>query len=598
MASPFPRASIELDYPLYALSFDPQNASRLVVGGGGGATRTGNSAFASSLRGRLQTVLETDAPDTLRVAGELELSRDEDSVMSLAFGADQDDANSPFVFAGVNSSPDDVEKGTNYHLRCLSVEQSKARAAAGAKAPETVIAEVSRHSFFGKPDADTYQRLLRTAGRLGAAASGMGKESQLAVFDAAAPKPRLRGVIELPKDAEELDVVQVGKEEYLVAFCYKYELYLVRVGKENGDPELIFTMPDDHGERPAFRSIRFMTPNFLLAVSNLPKRSGAIIQGFRLPGPGHENARIAASVRVPGKISATSLAVANVHPATPAGNTQFIIAVAANDCSIHLYTVEHQALSAIQMLSKMYPLYTLKDVHNGDSITGVAFSTFIPPTTAPAPTHPQYIKLASITLQKGVAVHSIPLRRRVDAAGGTSKTPSARYVTAMRSKAPSNKPLVLTLSVMVLIMAILGQGILEMYGWSKPVVHVHKFLPGMYGSLRDPAHPPAYFASQEYLISRLAGTARPEGETLVIWESEQPVTAADGSVGGDIKLDVHIEEVHGPAKAWEELSEKQKQAWREKLRKAGAWTQNMGESVFRGLVFSELAGAVGRAVAG
>lgn len=34
-------ASIELDYPLYALDFDPQDANRIVVGGGGGAGRSG-----------------------------------------------------------------------------------------------------------------------------------------------------------------------------------------------------------------------------------------------------------------------------------------------------------------------------------------------------------------------------------------------------------------------------------------------------------------------------------------------------------------------------------------------------------------------------
>ena len=41
MAPPFPRASIELDYPLYAVDFDPEDSTRLVVGGGGGAGRSG-----------------------------------------------------------------------------------------------------------------------------------------------------------------------------------------------------------------------------------------------------------------------------------------------------------------------------------------------------------------------------------------------------------------------------------------------------------------------------------------------------------------------------------------------------------------------------
>lgn len=41
MAPPFQRASIELDYPLYAVDFDREDSNRLIVGGGGGAGRSG-----------------------------------------------------------------------------------------------------------------------------------------------------------------------------------------------------------------------------------------------------------------------------------------------------------------------------------------------------------------------------------------------------------------------------------------------------------------------------------------------------------------------------------------------------------------------------
>lgn len=41
MAPPLPSASIELDYPLFAIDFDPEDANRVVVGGGGGAGRSG-----------------------------------------------------------------------------------------------------------------------------------------------------------------------------------------------------------------------------------------------------------------------------------------------------------------------------------------------------------------------------------------------------------------------------------------------------------------------------------------------------------------------------------------------------------------------------
>ncbi|KAL7798293.1 guanine nucleotide exchange factor-like protein [Trichoderma ceciliae] len=590
MALPFPQASIRLDYPLYGVSFDPQNANRLVVGGGGGAGRSGVANKIS--------VVETVDQGELRVAGDIDLPRDEDSVMSLAVVGGTND-NPSYVFAGVNSSPKEVAKGKNFHLRTFSVEQTKLRAA-GAKNPDVQVAEVSRSAFFANPDADTYQRLLRISGSVGAAATCMGKEPQLAIFDATGPKPKVKGVMELTKDAEDLDIIQGEEEgEYLLVYCHKYELYLVKIGKKNSDPELIFTMTDDHGELPAFRALRFVTPNFVLAASNLPKGSGVILHGFRLPTPGHETARISATVRVPKRISATGLDVANVSPpsspSTPIGNTQFIIAVAGSDASIYLYTMDHKALGSIELLSSLHPLYTLKDVHKDDKITSVAFSNFIPPRQHLTQ---QFIRLASISLQTGVAVHSIALKRQIDVSPGKpSDSAPVRYVTAMRAKAPSNRPVVITLTIMVLIMAIIGQGVMEIYGVSKPIINAQKYVPSWHGTLRDPAHPPAAF-SKDYLISKLAGSGVSTAETLVMWEADHPVVDNEGSTGDKkINLDVHDEEVHGPAKTWEELPVAQKNAWKKRLQKAGAWTQNMGESVFRGILFGELAGAVGHAVA-
>jgi hypothetical protein len=51
------------------------------------------------------------------------------------------------------------------------------------------------------------------------------------------------------------------------------------------------------------------------------------------------------------------------------------------------------------------------------------------------------------------------------------------------------------------------------------------------------------------------------------------------------------------AKKWEELSEAQQAVWTKKLKKAGAWSADYGETIFKGVFFSELAGAVGRAAA-
>ncbi|KAF4974926.1 hypothetical protein FZEAL_8223 [Fusarium zealandicum] len=595
MAPPFPRASTELDYPLYAVDFDPEDSTRLVVGGGGGAGRSGV--------GNKITVLETASQQELRVAGEIDLSRDEDSVMSLAVGSHK--GKTTYIYAGVNSSHDSITKGKNEHLRTLAIEQSKSRASVGTKTPDANISELSRAALFANPDADMYQRLLRVAGPMGAAATAMGREHQLAVFEASDASIKLRGILDLPKEAEDLDIMQTGDNEFQVAFCYKYELYLVKVGAgESGGPELVYTMPDDHGERPVFRSIRYLSPNFIMAAANLPKRSGVVLQGFRLPYAGHEKARLAVNARIPRKISATALAVANLSPpaspTAPLGETQFIIAVAGHDSSLSLYTAELTTGASIELLAKLWPLHTLKDVHGNDNITGVAFSTFVTPKTH---IRQQFIKLASISLQKTVAVHSIPLRKHIDKAPRSKKGPPrpTRYVTATKARGPSSRPIAITLAIFVLLIAMAGQTVLELTGHQRPILHAAKFFPSWHGTLRTPDHPPAAFLADEFL-AKLAGrdVGKTEaGETLVVYEGDVPPATADGGEpAGKLQLDVHEPSVHGPGKSWEELGEEQKEAWKARLKEAGAWTQGMGESVFKGILFGELAGAVGRAVGG
>ena len=45
-------------------------------------------------------------------------------------------------------------------------------------------------------------------------------------------------------------------------------------------------------------------------------------------------------------------------------------------------------------------------------------------------------------------------------------------------------------------------------------------------------------------------------------------------------------------KKWEELRESQKKGWKRKLKDAGHWAENQGESVLKGILFSQLAGVV------
>ncbi|KAG6006656.1 hypothetical protein E4U21_006801 [Claviceps maximensis] len=607
MAPAFPRAQFEVDYPIYAVDFDPQDANKLVIGGGGGAGRSGV--------GNKITVLDTSRHDEIRIAGQVDLSRDEDTVMSLAVAASHK-GKATHVLAGINSCAADMAKGKNEHLRIFSAEPDRAKPLSASPGttptkppksfPQARISEISRTALFADPDQSTYQRLLRVCGTMGAAASALGKTPQVAVFEATAPNPKLRGVLELAKEAEALDLIQTGSNDFQLAYCHKYELYTVQIGSAtNSEPKLVFSMPDDHGERPHFRSIRYLTPEFILAVSNLPKKNtGALIQGLRLPSSDHhEKARLAVNTRIPGKFSATSLAVANLSlPASPTdalGDTQFVVAVAGNNSSIYLYTLEHQVSSTLSLLTKLYSFCTLQNVHGQEQISGLALSTFITPKTH---LRAQFIKLASTSLQKSVVVHNIPLQKLVDTTSRprNKKEPlgpprPVRYVVAMRSRGPSARPLLITLAVIVLILAIIGQSVKEMYGVGEPLIFAQRFLPSWHGSMRHSDSQLMRLFEDKLAI--LAGDKiLGAGEKLVLLE---PGASSVDNVRRElIHVNVHDSESHGPGRRWDQLDVDEQHAWKEKLREAGAWTQNMGESVFKGVLFGELAGMVGRAVAG
>lgn len=582
----------------------------------------------------VQSVIETVSKDELRLAGELALSRDEDSVMSLALGnrkggksasSASGASSTTYLYAGVNSSPENVAKGRNEHLRTLAIEQGPARTRASTTvtaktlAPSAKISELSRTAMFETPHPDMYQRLLRTAGSLGVAATAMGTDPQLAVFETQGPMVNVRGVLELPREVEDLDVIQTGENEYQVVYCFKYQLFTLNIGKdktEQSDPEEIWDMPEE-SPKPAFRSVRYLSKDFVLAAVNLPGRSGTVVHGMRLPAKG-KPARIAVTSRIPRKVSATALSVTNLNPpSTPGarlGDTEFVVALATNDSAITLFTLGHFSSESIDLIRKLNTITTIKNTHGEASITGLAFSTFSPPKTH---IRPQAIKLASISLQKTVAVHSIPLKRHVDprpskpAKGQKMLPPRAvRYVVGLKSYGESSRPVLITLAIFALIMAIVGQSIMELYGGSKPIVGARR----LFGSNRSKeplaTQPPVAYLADEFL-AKLSGAKdkRPEpyqpGETLMLWEemvtpTDLPDDAEGEGVSGknDLKLDVHDVAVHGPGSTWDELAEDQREAWKERLLEAGAWTQGMGESVFRGILFGQMRVAVAHAVGG
>ncbi|KAJ2905200.1 hypothetical protein MKZ38_006106 [Zalerion maritima] len=541
-------SKITLSYPLYACEFDPQDSNRLVVAGGGGSSRSGV--------GNKITVLDTSIRDDLRLAGELDLRPDEDNVTTLAFGHTKGKAAA--LYAGVNSSPTSIEKGKNEHLRTISVEvasrssSTSSGSSSSTKYPKksstgsssssigsTITAplrtpkvtEVARTSLFEAKDKDAYQRLLRlppppTSGStlVGAAASGFSSDPEISLFETgsstsgpgAAVRPR--GRLALDRDAMDLDVIQTADDTYQLAHCDDHELYLFTVAKAShsntaslasptsSGPECVYTIPHDQSSgspdakvRPAFRSIRYLTSSFLLAVANLPRRQGVVLQGLRLPedpGKTRRMARLSVSRRLPKAVSqATGLAVRNLSPpSTPGsstGDTQFLIAVAGHDASISLFTLDHTTSKTIkvspttnptgggiELLSNLLPFATLNSIHP-THITGLSFSVFQPPmppgsSTAVAKKPPPVVKLASVSVGNTAVVHSIPLRRAPEPPKpkGAKKLPASiprpaqRYIVAVPPKKDKPIGLMVVGVVFVLILAIVGQAFLEIQGFT------------------------------------------------------------------------------------------------------------------------------------
>lgn len=588
MAPPFPESKITLDYPLYACDFDPQDPNRLFVGGGGGSSRTGV--------GNKITSLDVSSREKLEVTGEITLSTSEDNVTALLAG--QRRGKATLIYAGINSCDEDLKTGKNEHFRVFGAEQpSKAKSVVGAR-----ISELNRSSLFTTQSPDAYERLLRLtqpfpgAPQFGAVATGFAKEAQIALFDVVAGNnvaPKLRTVLDSPKEAVDLDVIQTAEDKYQVMYCDDSSIYTIDVSRAStsvdAEPKCVYTMPSE-SIRPSFRCIRYLSPNFALAVANLPRPGGIILYGFRLrkAGKADTTARIAVNAKLPKSkgVKATGLAVANLNPVASAsatqGDTQFVIAVASNDFSIHLYTLDYQSIRDVDLIANLYPLQTLSNVHPA-MITSVCFSHFTPPKSGTGRT--QHLKLASTSVSNSVVVQFIALKKHFDKSakvrrGGPPRHP--RYVTAMKSQPPSAMSLALFSAVIVLVLAVLLQGVLEVTGFSKPVVGGHKWLPSSIHAV--PATRPAPHSG---LLARLLDEGKlGVKDSLVLLDSGSP---------SELKVDTDHD---GSARSWEELGHEQQKLWRDRLKKGGYWAEDMGETVLKGILFGELAGAVGAMVGG
>lgn len=683
---PIPSAELRTSYSLYSLDFDPEDANRLIVAGGGGP---GNHGVGNKI-----TVIDASRPDTLDIVSEIELSREEDSVATLAVGPRN--KNSILLYAGINSSADDIAKGKNEHFRVFSLD-APSKAKASAEKPK--ITEVSRSSLFATTEKDTYQRVLRLSapfpgsGQIGAVATGFSKEPEIALFDVphtGGATPKLRGNLELVKEAVDLDIIQTGPDSYQLAYCDEFEMRTMNINKGVSEgPQLVFTMPDEQAitgaARPSFRSVRYLTPDFIIAVANLPRGGGAVLHGFRMPkddkihsklkekeeeaaakAAGKTNgaaittaingvangdangdvngdadktvvatelaepkARLCISTKLPNSVTrATGLAIRNLSPpespTAKQGDAQFVIAVTGQDSSITIYSLDHQSVADINLIVNLFKVTIFNKVHNGP-ISGVAFSYVVPPSEDSDTSHekavakkgsvrPEYLKLASIgSVGNSCIVHSLPLKKFTDKNAQTRRggpPRAARYVLALKSQAPSPKGLLFFTALLTLLIGLMVQSFLEIKGYSAPMIGARRFVPVSW------QQNPRYRAGQRVVLAgnnanpnyANSESLTPDGVHgfLASLLAEKDLKVQDGqpkkvilNVGakdGVVQVSGHDAEVDSTAptpKEWDELREEQKQVWKEKLKAAGHWGEEMGETIFKNILFGELGAVVG-----
>ncbi|KAL9008815.1 MAG: hypothetical protein Q9173_006101 [Seirophora scorigena] len=487
MAPPVASAKLTLSCPLYASDFDPQDNHFLLVGGGGGEGRTGV--------GNKIALVNTSRKQTISAIVDIDLSRDEDSVTSLAIASST--SSSVTAFAGINSSEKDQNAGKNEHFRSFRLEYPPKKRTdvkdindGSAQEYKGQTAPLGRASLF-KPSTgskkETYQRITRLSrpcmvngGQLGAIATGLAPEGEIVLFDAKTNGPMgpwVEARLSTGKgEAADLDIIGLNDAEdvppgsFTVAYCTDYVVHAFRMTlKQNQPPEPQYAYSEPYPDtfsptsaRSKFRSLRFITPRLLLLLQNRPNRQGADLLLFELSS--HLQGRVLSRKRLHKNInSGTALSVTHLPSSGPLQSSQHVVAVAGQDTSISIFTLEHPPSPPFK--SMKLQLHTrLASVHPLQ-ITSLSFSTFIPPSEPEKSTPPQYIKLASTSIANTVVVHTLPL---LPYPSPSSKSPRQQYKLTLpgRSESAQMTFSIIVATLVLAVSAFLLQAFVEIRGAS------------------------------------------------------------------------------------------------------------------------------------
>lgn len=345
---------------------------------------------------------------------ELELSKQEDAVMSLAIvptplsspslekgpllitdlSASTSGAHKPeeeeseeltwLALAGINSSESSQESGKNDHFRVFNV-------VTGTSSNSTSISLLSKNEIFSSTtEVESYQRLLCTKGSLAAIASGGGlaltTNSEIVVIGVS--DLGLKRRIQLPGNDEAADLDLSGEEDGLLAYCTAKDIFVTSAnGKDDDAPRMLAwqATPPVNGN---LRSIRFCSSQKRIVVAlNYPQRAGSELLLIDTTGSGRILARkkLHKNIRAATGIDAISL-----------GPHQQIVAVAGADQSVEILIVENDKIEAVKTFRNVHPF----------QITKVVFS---PAPRSPFGKKPHAIRLATTSMGNTVVVFTLPV---------------------------------------------------------------------------------------------------------------------------------------------------------------------------------------------
>lgn len=245
-------------------------------------------------------------------------------------------------------------------------------------------------------------------------------------------------------------------------------------------------------------------------------------------------------------------------------------------------------------------------------MTKVVFSPFFKPEVSEGkkPT-PQYLRLATTSLGNSISVETF------EAYPGSKKEDSAYVLQSARTKAIAEGAKYLLIAVIVAAMALMLQGLLG---------NGDEMTRNLVYSMRDiseDAPAPAAIVSDVKSAVDFDNADSPVAKAqhrlrdllhlhihsaTASHPSSSPATKAlvvhhDPETDGALSTEVHegehdVVKKHTEAKRWDDLDAHAQQRWKEKLAAAGMWTIEEGETILKGIFFSEAGALIGRAAAG